>query len=392
MKSAPMLLGVIILAALALSAAQAIASDQQVEFNFDMIERGIEWLDLISSGASEESIEAFYRENIVPTPGCQAIILHWSRFRKWDDQELFNFIMTALDKIPSTESENNEDGSLSFFGMRRKLWRQAINGLEQMRRDLAALKQADLQKSISIAESFLPEQTLLDARFSFVLFGHSTAFSVGRENGFDFLQLPRDSLGQLDLDQIIKTIAHELHHAGFMTAHSPAMRGVKNRERLQLLGILAAEGMPTYYIDQMNRVLDEYQGSDDTVKNKVAEDWIRHSARIDELFHKAEEDLRANLVGELEPADLMSRWMAGYKGPAYVLGAKMIETIDRHLGRGTAISIASDYRKLVKLYNQAVRSAERRGEKGLYRFSEELADLLNDFQGLIVPDHEPEGG
>ena len=200
----------------------------------------------------------------------------------------------------------------------------------------------------------------------------------------------RDSMGKLDLEQIIKTIAHELHHAGFMTALSPAMSGVKNRERLQLLGILAAEGMPTYYIDHMNSVLDEYQGSDDAVKNKVAQDWIRHSDRIEELFHKAEKDLWANLAGKLEPADLMSRWMAGYKGPAYVLGAKMVETIDRHLGRETAVSIASDYRKLVKLYNQAVRSAESRGEKGNFLFSEELADLLSDFGGLIAPDHEPE--
>lgn len=352
----------------------------RVEFDFEMVEIGIDWLDLINSGANDDAVRAFYMEHIVPTRGCRAIIQHWARFRRWDAEELFSFIMTGLGRIPSEEKTEEEDGSLTFFGMRRQLWREAADNTERMRRDLLSLKQADMQQGIRIARSFLPGEAVLDAGFSFVLFGASTAFSVGRENGFDFLQLPRTSEGSLDIDRIVGIIAHELHHAGFAALHKKTMAEVSDQDRLMLLGILAAEGMPTYFIDEMQIRIHEYRNSRNEVMNRVAADWDNHSRRLDELFRQAEKDLWANLEGRMSQQDIMTEWMAGYKGPAYVLGAKIIEVVDTYLGREAAISIAGDYRKLIRLYNRAAGIAESRG-KEVFRFSHSLEERLSGFKG-----------
>jgi len=51
----------------------------QVTIDFDMVDTGIDWLELIHSGPPEEQLKTAFMERIVPTQGCQAIIHHWAR-------------------------------------------------------------------------------------------------------------------------------------------------------------------------------------------------------------------------------------------------------------------------------------------------------------------------
>jgi len=352
--------------------------EDHVSLDFDMVEAGIDWLDLIQSGAIDEHIRTAFIERIIPTQGCQAIIHHWARFRKWDAEELYAFIMAALGLMPSEEPLRKDDGSLTFFGMRRELWQTALRDTARMRSDLQTLREADLLRSINIVRPFLPEAAVLDVRFSFVLFGHSSAFSVGKENGFDFLQLPRKTDGVLDIEQIIRTFAHELHHSGFASLDEKYLKDVKNQDRLMLLGILAAEGMPTYFIDKPQEHLAAYRDSDNHLMQMAAADWEKHTARLPALYREAEADILANLEGRLNQSVIMQQWMAGAKGPAYVLGEDMIRKIDTYLGHDVAVSVAADYRKLLQLYNRAARRAEARGEQP-HIFSDSLADRTAGF-------------
>ncbi len=48
----------------------------------------------------------------------------------------------------------------------------------------------------------------------FTLFGRSDAFSVGKENGFDFLQLPQNK-ECMAVYELKTFFAHDLHHFGF---------------------------------------------------------------------------------------------------------------------------------------------------------------------------------
>lgn len=364
-----------------LTASSSVETKDRVIIDFEMVEKGIQWLELINTGAKEEAIKKTFMSHVAPTKGCQAIIHHWARFKEWNNEIFYRFIMIALDRIPTDEKIKNEDGSLTNLGTRRILWMKALNNPSQLKQDLAELKAIDFCKdSLLLAKQFLPTQALLEADFYFVLFGHSTAFSVGKENGFDFLQLTRTGNGKIDIQDMTRTFAHELHHTGFEYLMKQNLKDVKKEENILLVGILAAEGMPTYFIDQPWKHLEEYKASKSPSYPQVASDWEKHSARLNELYKEAEADLALNLEGKKSQAELMGRWMSGMKGAAYVLGADMIGVIDKYLGREFALGIALDFRSFLMVYNQAARNALAKGDK-VYIFYQDLARGISQYTG-----------
>ena len=348
----------------------------RLTIDFEMVEQGLEWLELVRSGADDDRLKEFFMRRVAPTKGCQAVIHHWARFREWNEETLFTFIMEALDRAPTKQKLENEDGTPTMFAHRRALWRGAVDNIDGMRRDLEAVRAADLENSLAIARTALPGEARIEADFSFVLFGHSTAFSVGRENGFDFLQLPRDESG-IVIDELIRTFAHELHHCGF---NDLSRRNVPEdpEGRIFLLGILAAEGMPTYFIDRPWQEIGRLKRHPDSLQRQVARDWETHSGRIRDLYAAAERDMLLNLEGNKKSRDILMTWMAGVKGPAYVLGADMFSVIDAYLGRETALRVAADYRKFLRYYNFAAEKAVRAGVS-LHVFDPDLVRRLTGF-------------
>jgi hypothetical protein len=374
------LLGIFILNGL-LANATPVGSRDRVTIDFEMVTKGIAWLEYINTGADEEAVKKFFMARVAPTRGCQAIIHHWARFMEWNNETFYQFIMTALGRVPTDEKLKNEDGSPTGLGKRRVLWLNALNNTGQLRQRLEELKTIDFSNaSLQLAKRFLPPQAVLEADFYFVLFGHSNAFSVGKENGFDFLQLPKTSEGKIDTTELTRTLAHELHHTGFEYLMKQNLKDVKKPENILLLGILAAEGMPTYFIDQPGKHLEAYKAGKDPGHRQVAADWLKHSARLKELYKEAEADLRLNLEGKKSPKELMGRWMSGIKGAAYVLGADMIGVIDKYLGREAALGIASDYRRFLTVYNQAAQTAPAKGNP-LFIFAPDLAKEISQYSG-----------
>jgi hypothetical protein len=343
-----------------------------VTIDFKMVERGIEWLEFINSGAKDEEIKEYFMNHVAPTKGCQSIIHHWARFMEWNYETFYKFIMEALDRTPSKKKIKNIDGNLTVFGRRRQLWMEALNNRDKLKNDLNRLKSIDYNhESVQIARKYLPKQAVLKANFYFVLFGHSTAYSVGAENGYDFLQLPKNRDGTINFGELKKTFAHEMHHSGFDYLTKKYMKDIKNNENILLLGILAAEGMPTYFIDQPWKYLKEYKTHQDALYHEIASDWEKHSNRLEDLYQEAENDIRINFTGELEQKELMAKWMSGYKGAAYILGADMIRVIDINLGRKEALSVATDYRRLLLIYNRAAKKASKNGER-IFIFDKKL--------------------
>ena len=49
-------------------------SQDRVTIDFKMVEKGIEWLEFISSGASNKAIKKYFMTHVAPTNGCQSII------------------------------------------------------------------------------------------------------------------------------------------------------------------------------------------------------------------------------------------------------------------------------------------------------------------------------
>ncbi len=341
---------------------------EHVSIDFTMTDKAIDWLQLIRDGAGENEIREYFMTHVAPTGGCQSIVHHWARFKDWDSDKFLTFILEGLGYIESDKPLENADGSLTALGRRRMLWTLALNNLAQLKRDVATLKQMNLtDTAAALAARYLPQNAQLRADFYIVLFGGSSAYSVGGENGFDMLQMPRNEDGSLDIEDALQTFAHELHHTGFAS-----LNGSIVSDSTKLVGILAAEGAPTHFIDGFPARANIYAQSRDKVQNDVARDWYKHQKRLPELYAEAALDIERNLTGETTTGELFSTWMGGIKGPAYVLGADMYATIDRYLGLDSAKAVIGDCRKLLTIYNAAARKANAGGAE-CFLFDDSLA-------------------
>jgi hypothetical protein len=109
-----------------------------------MAEAAIAWLDYVKAEPGMGNIRQRFMTDVAPTEGCQAIIHHWERFRDWDEETFLTFILEALREIPTDRDLENEDGSLTSFGMRRKLWTYALNNTMRLRPQPLLLQFLDL--------------------------------------------------------------------------------------------------------------------------------------------------------------------------------------------------------------------------------------------------------
>jgi len=355
--------------------------EQTVTVDYQMAEKAIEWLEFIKDEQDLEKIKNYFMTEVAPTEGCQSIIKHWQRFRNWNEDIFFNFIMEALNRIPTDKSLKNEDGSLTPFGLRQSLWLQALNNTERLRADLKRLKEAKLREAaLDLARKYLPEEADISNRFYVVLFGASSAFSVGKENGYDLLQLPKGPDGEIDLQNIVETFAHEMHHSGFLNCTDQHMSEVKNKERIMLPGILAAEGMPTHFINRVKENLHLLKSSPNEFSRQLASQWEENLSRLPELYQEAEKDIELNMKGEIGQKEIFEKWVSGLQGAAYVLGSDMFSVIERYLGLEEAKNVARDYRFLLSVYNAAAEKARAAGEN-LFIFDKEQVRELETFTG-----------
>jgi len=340
-----------------------------------MAERAVDWLEFINTEPGDEAIKDYFFKNVAPTKGCQSIIKHWKRFMKWDNEEFFRFLMEALDRIPTDRPLVNEDGSLSSLGKRRMLWTAALDNPQLIRTDIENLKEMNVvDTALTLARMYLPENARIDNSFYFVLFGASNAFSIGEENGFDVLQLYKHADGSIDVEEVILLLAHEMHHTGFVSCEK-----VETGENTLLLGILAAEGMPTHFIDRRTDRIEQYKSSYDKILGNLATQWESHLQRMPQIYWEAEKDIELNLEGQMGQKEIWARWMDGLQGQAYALGSDMFSVIDRYLGVDSARIVPADVRQFLRIYNTAAQIGNNRGGD-YYVFKDELVSRVTNYQ------------
>ena len=346
----------------------------KVTVDYTMAERAIDWLEFVNSGADDKAVRKHFMKNVAPTGGCKSIIRHWRRFMKWDKEKFSTFIMEGLDRIPTDGPLENEDGSLTGLGRRKLLWKSALADPAKLRDDIENLKKANLvDTSLALAKKFLPDDANVSNNFFIVLFGGSSAYSVGKENGFDLLQLPKQADGTIDVEEVIGTFAHEMHHSGLISCS-------KTKKNIQLIGVLAAEGMPTYFIDKTRDKIEKYKASHNKVQQDLALQWETHLARLPDIYIEAERDIGLNLKGEIGQEEIWDTWMTGLHGQAYALGADMFSVIDKYLGVDVAKPVVHDARQFLIIYNQAAQKGNKEGGN-YYVFDEDLANRVANYTG-----------
>ena len=356
------------------------AKADTVTVGYDMAEAGLDWLDLVAEGADADRLRAFFFDEVAPTAGCQAIVAHWARFGEWDEAKFYEFILKALGRTPTDAPLVDAEGHPTALGHARRLWTAALADRTRLRADLAALREVDLRDAaLAEARKYLPADADITNHFHVVLFGASNAFSVGDENGFDLLQLKRNSDGSLDVPETVALFAHEMHHSGLSSAMALHMGEVADDDHITLPGVLVAEGMATYFITPPGPDLERWRASDDPGERQLAADWDRHAAEMPELYAMAEADIGRGLDGSLTVDELVEHWLGGMQGPAYAVGMDMMRLIDHELGRATVINLARDSRPLLEIYNRAARSARAHGDTA-YLFPDPLAARLAAFR------------
>ncbi|MCP4703381.1 MAG: hypothetical protein GY865_02125 [candidate division Zixibacteria bacterium] len=349
-------------------------SEKIVTVDFSMAEKAIDWLEYINTGADEKEIKEYFYENVAPTKGCQSIIKHWARFMEWDNDKFYKFIMEGLDRIPSERPLENDDGSLTAFGRRKMLWLAAIENPEILRDDIIKLKKINLvDTSQTLAKMYLPDDANIENDFYFVLFGGSNAFSIGKENGFDILQLSKNSDGTINTVEVLLLLAHEMHHSGFLSSDK-----VDLGDNLLLLGVLAAEGMPTYFINKTIDKIEIYKNSHDPILRDLARQWETHLARMPQIYIEAEEDLKSNFDEKIGQKEIWAKWMDGLQGQAYALGSDMFSVVDKYLGLDSARIIPYDNRQFLRIYNNAAQIGNEQGGN-YYIFSEDLIARMANY-------------
>ena len=354
-------------------------SVDSVTVHYDMADAGLTWLELVSAGADDEALREAFFQDVAPTAGCQAILRHWERFREWDEELFFEFMLEALDRKATDGPLVDEHGQETRLGHARRLWLSAVEDQDRLRKDLEALRSIDVrQVALDRARRFLPTEADVSNRFHVVLFGASGAFSVGEDNGFDLLQLKRLPNGEIDVEWVIDLFAHEMHHSGLASAMEQSMGEAADDDRIVLPGVLVAEGMATYFTTPPFPELEAWRVSDDPTDRGLAADWDRHLANMPLIYAQAEADIELGLNGGLTTDDLMTRWLGGFQGPAYGLGVDMIRIIDTELGTDAAVSLARDSRRLLTTFNRAAISAREAGREA-YLFEAALAERLQAF-------------
>jgi len=123
-----------------------------------------------------------------------------------------------------------------------------------------------------------------------------------------------------------------MHHSGFSSAIEQNLGATAADDRITLPGVLAAEGLATYFVTPPFAGLDTWRESLDPAERQLAADWDRHLADMPSLFAQAATDIEVGLSGESTTAGLMQRWLGGMQGPAYGLGVDMMWMIETELG------------------------------------------------------------
>lgn len=367
---------------LVLATSNLIFAQNTFSIDYEMAIKTIDWLEYLNTGADSSAMKKYFMENVATTEGCKTIISHWARFRKWDNEIFYNFILEALGRIESKQPLTEKDGSPTSFARRRVLWQSALKNTRMLRKDVEEMQNAGLeQKSLAIARKYLPAETDFKNKFYVVLFGASTAFSVGERNGFDLLQLPRGKNNEVEFEEVLLTFAHELHHTGFNFLNNINMKGVTNEDRIVLTGVLAGEGMPTYFINKPFDKINKLKLSNDGTKKLQGAEWEKHAVEMPNYYKRANEDMKKILAGEMDTKEVFAFWMDGFQGPAYALGANMYSVIVKYSGLQEAFEAAKDYRQFIKIYNDAARKGNSKGA-GLFIFDQDLAEKISTYTGV----------
>ena len=243
-------------------------------------------------------------------------------------------------------------------------WRAAYDDLPRCERQLARLESAQLPKLIErgvrYAQGWLPPGwTIPDFALIVLPQGGSPAFAIDGTQGYDFFQIPTTASGNLDVNWLVGTIAHESNHLG-MRGPQVRVYAASDSVALALVALCVAEGVATEFISgpPPGRVpaipgipYHLFTPALAAAWGERVEEEPAMMAHMAALLDRAVGDSLSQDQLETEMRDY---WFEGAIGRAYVFGSEVFGAIELGLGRTAVFEAIEDPRQLFQLYNRAI--------------------------------------
>ena len=333
---------------------------QEVEVDISACRGMYTVLKAMHDGAPKEQASSML-DSLLDTRPYQVMFQHYNR--SWRPNHLpkpvFKRMILSL-RFPEEYSAGENERADTM----RSRWTKYYPDLSGYESELRQLEAADLHKLINngvhFAQSWLPaEWKIPNFYFAVIPNGGSGAFSIDGAQGYDFLQLAQDHPGEIDINWLVGTVAHESHHLG-IRLDPPAGLSAADAMAYRVVALTIPEGAATYFISgsPAGRAPAFPDARFHAFTPEMTRAWDDGVAQEEELVqHQAallDRAMAGNLSEDAFNAELRDYWLNGAIGRAYVLGSEMFAAIHAAFGKAGALLAMQDPRQFFQMYNEAL--------------------------------------
>jgi len=317
-------------------------------------------LQAMHEGAPKAKVAGML-DTLLDTKPYQLMFKHYNR--SWRPNHLpkpvFQRMVLSLRFAEEYSAGENERADTM-----RARWIKYYSNLALYENELRQLEAVDLHKLINdgvrYAQEWLPPEWKIPSFYLAVIpNGGSPAFAIEGAQGYDFLQLAQVRPGEIDMNWLVGTVAHESHHLGMRTA-APAGLSPVDAMAYRVVNLSIAEGVATYFISgsPAGRAPAFPGARFHIFEADLAKAWDERVAQEEELVQHQAALLDRAVAGKLTEnefnTELREYWLSGAVGRAYVLGADMFGAIYVAFGKEGVFSAIQDPRQLFRLYDAAL--------------------------------------
>lgn len=334
---------------------------QQVTVDLSGSQKMIQLLNQMKSGSSQEIVSVSL-DSILSTHPYQFMFQHYNRSWRPNTlpKDVFKRMILSL-QWPGVynSGENRVADHMSV------LWADFYMHLPKYEAGLVQLMKAPLmsyiKQGVAYAQQWLPPNMKVPP-FYLAIFpvGRSNAFAFNGSQGYDLLQLPIDSKGNIKIQELVATIAHESHHLGLSLPQVPTKNSMDSL-LADYPGIFLPEGSATKFIDNLPGghipVVNKAKGY--LFDEEVDSLWKAYTASEKKFFTAMVQQFEGIATGRID-RDSLNRilgtyWLNGAtKPPLYFWGSELMGVIYTGLGKQAVFEVMNDPCKLFALYNKAL--------------------------------------
>ena len=333
---------------------------QKVEVDISACRGMYAVLKAMHDGAPKEKVSSLL-DTLLDTRPYQVMFKHYNRSWRPNHlpQPVFKRMILSLGFAEEYAAGENERADTM-----RTRWRKYYADLSMYETQLRQLEAAELHTLINdgvrFAQSWLPpEWKIPDFYFAVIPNGGSPAFTIDGAQGYDFFQLAQMRPGEIDVNWLVGTVAHESHHLG-IRLDPPDRLSTGDEMAYRVVTLSIAEGAATYFISgsPAGRAPAFPEARFHIFTPELTKAWNDRVAQEEELVqHQAtllDRALAGGLTEDAFNTELREYWLNGTVGRAYVLGSEMFGAIYAAFGKAGALSAMQNPRQLFQMYNQAL--------------------------------------